>query len=95
MNLSRHSLLKRHRETNTKIATQLLGIKAELEQGKVAPVFQLLRLSKVWIEEHMHLESEWECEDSAEKDKFSFVRRALVNHPSAITVSAAAGHGRS
>jgi hemerythrin len=69
--LSLYSLLKRHRETNMKIATQLFGIKTDLEQGKTAPVFQLLRLSKVWIKEHMHIESEWgECEDSIDKDRF-------------------------
>ncbi len=87
---SRYSLQKRHRETNMKIATQLFGIKAELEQGKIAPVFQLLRLGKVWIKEHMHLESEGgECEGSIDKERFFFVRRALVDHPSAITGNAA------
>lgn len=92
--LSRYRFLKRHRETNMKITTQLFGIKAELEQGKVAPVFQLLRLSKLWIEVHMHLKSErGECEDSIDKDNFFFVRRALLNHPSAVTENAA-GYGR-
>jgi hemerythrin len=54
---SRYSPLKGHRQSNMKIATQLFDIKAELEQGKVAPVFQLLRLTKVWMKEHVHLEN--------------------------------------
>jgi hypothetical protein len=40
---SRDTLLLRHRATSMKFAP----IKAELEQGKVAPIFQLLRLTKV------------------------------------------------
>jgi hemerythrin len=54
---SSDGLLQRHRETSMKIATRLFDIKAELEQGKVAPVFRLLRLTKVWMNEHMNLEN--------------------------------------
>jgi hemerythrin len=64
--LSRYSLQRKQRETKIKITTQLSGIKAELEQGKVTAVFQLLRLSKFWIKEQIHLESEGdECEEAA------------------------------
>lgn len=57
MKFSRYSLLKKHRQTNMKIATQLSDIKAALEQANVAPVFQLLRLTKVWMKEHTVLEN--------------------------------------
>jgi hemerythrin len=83
--LSSH-LRKKLSDANMEVTDQLSGIKAELEQGKIAPVFQLLRLSKVWIKEHVHLESEGgECESFIEKDRPFLVRRALVDHPSAIT----------
>lgn len=75
--LSRSCLQRRQREAKMKIATQLFGIEAELEQGNVAAVFRLLRLGRVWMKEHMHLESEEiECEGLTEKEKPFFVRRA-------------------
>jgi len=84
--LSRHSLQNRQRETKTKIVKQLSGIRAELEQGKIAAVFQLLRLSKVWIEEHIRPASEGGERERLSKKRSRFsVRCALVDHPAAIT----------
>ena len=75
---SRYSILKLHRETNTKISTQLFDIKAELEQGKVSPVFQLLRLTKVWMKEHMNLENV-ECTALIKEENPFWARPSVVH----------------
>jgi hemerythrin len=54
---------QRHRDANIEVTAQLFGIETGLAQGKIATVFQLLLLGRVWIKEHMHLEQdEFECE---------------------------------
>jgi len=55
-------LRKKLGNANLEVAGRLIGIEEELEQGKVAAVFHLLRLGRFWMKEHMHLESvETEC----------------------------------
>ncbi len=68
--LSLSGIQKRHRDANIEVAAQLSGIESRLEQEKVAAVFQLLLFGKVWMKEHMNLESEeFECEGLIEEDR--------------------------
>ncbi len=78
--LSLPGLRESHREANREIKSKLSDIEAELEQGKPANILQLLRLGKVWIKEHMHLENEEvECETLIkEEDRPFLVHRALA-----------------
>ena len=84
MKLSRYSSLQRPRQANTKIATQLSHIKAGLEHGKVAPVFQLLRLTNVWMKEHKHMGSV-DCTGLIEEENSFWARPAVaeLNRPQA------------
>jgi hemerythrin len=75
--VSRYSLLQRHRKTSMEIATQLFGIRAELDRGKVAPVFQLLRLTKGWMEEHLYLETV-ECTSPIEEENPFWARPVVI-----------------
>jgi len=84
--LSLSNLQKRHRDANIEVTAQLFGIEAGLEQAKTAAVFQLLLLGRVWMKEHMHLESDqFECE-TEEVRPFS-LRGALVDHRSAFAAN--------
>ena len=79
--LSLGDLQTRHREAKIKVATQLFDIEAELEQGKAAAVFQLLRLGKVWMKEHMDLENEEiEREDLIDEERHFLARRVLMDN---------------
>jgi hemerythrin len=55
-------LRKKLHEASMEVTAKLIGIAAGLEQEKTAAVFHLLRLGRIWMKEHMHLESiESEC----------------------------------
>jgi hemerythrin len=79
--LSLYGLQTRHREAKKKITTQILDIETELEQRKASAVFQLLRLGKVWMKEHMHPESEeFEGENLIDEERHFLARRVLTDH---------------
>jgi hypothetical protein len=85
-------LQTRHREAKIKIAAQLFDIEAELGQGRASAVFQLLRLGKVWMKEHMDLENEEiEREDLMDEERHFLARRVLMDHLAA-TAPRAPGH---
>jgi hemerythrin len=72
-------LQAKHRKANTEVTTQLFGIDAGLEREETSAVFLLLRLGRVWMKEHMHLES-IECKGLTEEKSPYLVRRAVVDH---------------
>jgi hemerythrin len=79
--LSASSFQKRHRDANVELTAQLFGIEAGLEQAKTAAVFQLLLLGRVWMKEHLGMETEeFECEALIEKESPFLVSGALVAH---------------
>jgi len=76
--LSHH---ERHRDTNIDTTVQLFGIEAGLQEGKTAAVLQLLLLGRLWMKEHMHLESsEFECEALSEQKSPFLVRGQRAGH---------------
>jgi hemerythrin len=76
------SSLQRHRDANIEITAQLFDIEVGLEQHKVAAVFQLLLLGRVWIREHMGLESEeFQSEDLIEVGRPFLVPPPSVSRP--------------
>lgn len=51
-------ILQKQRDANVEVTAQLFEIEDGLRQEKLAAVFQLLLLAKVWIKEHMQRECE-------------------------------------
>lgn len=78
-------LRQSHRNANIEVTDKLFGIETGLKQGKTASVFHLLRLGRLWMNDHMHLESqEFECGSLTKRERPFLVRRALVDHPASI-----------
>jgi hemerythrin len=72
------TLQNRQRDANIEITAQLFKIEIGLEQEKTSTVFQLLLLSRLWMKEHMDLESdEFECEALAEPQSPFLMRGVL------------------
>jgi hemerythrin len=78
-------LHQRHRDANVDVTVQLFAIEAGLQEGKTASVLQLLLLCRVWMKEHMHMESgEFECESLIEQKSPFLVRGQRVANLAAI-----------
>jgi hemerythrin len=77
------SSFQRQRDANIEITAQLFDIEVGLEHSRVASVFQSLLLGRVWIKEHMRLESEeFKCEDLIEAGRpFLVSPQHSGNHP--------------
>jgi hypothetical protein len=79
VNLSLSSRLQaKNRKAYMEVTAQLFGIEAGLEQGKTSAVFLLLRLGRVWMKEHMNLESV-ECKGLIEEENPFWARPAVVD----------------
>lgn len=79
--LSSASFQKRQHDATLEVTAKLLGIEAGLEQTKTASVFQLLVFGRIWMKEHMSLETdEFECEALIEKESPFLVSGALIGH---------------
>jgi hypothetical protein len=83
---------QRQRDADIEVIAQLFAIEDGIEQAKAAAVFQLLLLGRVWIKEHMHLESgEFECESLKEESPF-LLREAFADDLPAIAKTGSHDH---
>jgi hypothetical protein len=68
----------KNRKAHMEVTSQLFGIEGGLEREKTSAVFLLLRLGRIWMKEHMQLESV-ECKGLIEEESPFLVRPAVVD----------------